>query len=129
MNSELITQIFEICIIPLLAILARYIAKFIDAKVTELTAKTDNDIAQKYTTMIGDTIKSCVETTNQTYVDSLKEQGKFDKDAQMQAFDKTLDAILKVLSEDTKKYINETTGDLNTYLKQCIESTVKASKK
>lgn len=129
MNSELIAQIFQICIIPLLAILTRYFIKFIDAKAAELNAKTNNEIAQKYTKMIADTITSCVEATNQTYVDSLKQQGKFDEEAQEKAFYQTLNAVLAMLGEDAKNYINETTGDLNTYLRQLIESTVKANKK
>lgn len=128
MNPEIISQIFEFCIIPLLAILTRYAIKFIDAKAKELNAKTENQVAQKYILMIADTIKKCVKTTNQTYVDSLKQQGKFDDAAQEEAFKRTFDAVLVMLGEDAKNYITETTGDLNTYLKQSIESLVNDNK-
>lgn len=125
MNSELISQIVEICIIPLLAILTRYIVKYIDAKERELQTKIDNQIAQKYTKMIADKVKQCVETTNQTFVDSLKQQGKFDQEAQEQAFKQTLAAVLGILGDDAKEFIKETSGDVSTYLIQVIESTVK----
>lgn len=128
MNSD-ISQIFEICIIPILGVLTGFIIKFINVKSNELTAKTNNEIAQKYTLMIANTIKHCVETTNQTYVDSLKKQSKFDEQAQKEAFQKTLNAVIASLSLDAIKYINETTRDMNTYLTQLIESTVKSSKK
>ncbi len=129
MNSELITQIFEICIIPLLAVLARYVITFIEVKKQEIKAKTDNEIAKKYTERISNTIISCVKTTNQTFVDTLKAQGSFDEAAQKEAFQKTLDAVLVTLGQDAIDYIQSITEDVNTYLKQQIESTIPSVKK
>lgn len=128
MDMELITQIFELCIIPLLGILTRYIIKFVDAKAEELNAKAKNELARKYTTEIANTIKKCVKATNQTYVDSLKQQGQFDEKAQEQAFNKTLNAVITILSAEAKNYIIETTGDLRMYLTQLIESDVQDNK-
>lgn len=128
MNAELLAQIFEICIIPLLAVLTRYAVKFFQAKSDELTQRTNNEIAEKYAKLITDTITDCVIATNQTYVDSLKKQGKFDGEAQKQAFQETYIAVMDVLSEDAKTYIEETMGDLQTYLIKRIEATVNANK-
>ena len=36
--------------------------------------------------MLSETITKCVVATNQTYVETLKKQGKFDKEAQKIAF-------------------------------------------
>jgi hypothetical protein len=66
----------------------------------------------------------CVITTNQTYVNSLKAEDKFDAEAQKTAFKLTYDAIIATLSDETKKYITETSGDLTVYLTQVIESQV-----
>lgn len=128
MNTELIAQIFEICIIPLLAILTRYIVKFFQVKSDELAQKTDNELAAKYTELIADTITDCVIATNQTFVDSLKKQGKFDTEAQKKAFEDTYTAVMNILSEEVKMYIEETTGDIQTYLIEKIESTVNSNK-
>lgn len=128
MNTELLAQIFKICIIPLLAVLTRYAVKFFQAKSDELTQRTNNEIAEKYAKLITDTITDCVIATNQTYVDSLKKQGKFDGEAQKQAFQETYAAVMEVLSEDAKTYIEETMGDLQTYLIKRIEATVNANK-
>lgn len=125
---EMLSQIFELCIIPLLGILTRYIIQFIQAKAKELSAKADNELAKKYTQMIANTITKCVKATNQTYVETLKKQGKFDDEAQKIAFKKTFDAVLIMLGEDAKNYIRETSGDLDTYLKQIIEAEVKDNK-
>ena len=121
---EIIIQIFQLCIIPLLGILTKYLVDYLNAKRDELNAKTENEIAEKYTTMIFDTITKCVIATNQTYVNSLKEQNAFDAEAQKTAFNKTMNAVLGILSEDAKQYIIETTGDLNTYLTNLIEAEV-----
>ena len=121
---EIIIQIFQLCIIPLLGILTKYFVDYLNAKRDELNAKTENETAEKYTTMIFDTITKCVIATNQTYVNSLKEQNAFDAEAQKTAFNKTMNAVLEILSEDAKQYIIETTGDLNTYLTNLIEAEV-----
>lgn len=125
---EIIIQIFQLCIIPLLGILTKYLVDYLNAKRDELNAKTENETAEKYTTMIFDTITKCVIATNQTYVNSLKEQNAFDAEAQKTAFNKTMNAVLEILSEDAKQYIIETTGDLNTYLTNLIEAEVNKSR-
>lgn len=79
--------------------------------------------------MIVDTVTRCVIATNQTYVDALKEEGSFDKEAQEIAFQKTFNAVMAILSEDMKQYIIETFGDLQVYLFQLIEAQVAQEKK
>ena len=126
---NLLTQIFEVCIIPLLGILTTYIVKYIQVKSAEITEKTDNAIADKYTVMLADTITACVLATNQTYVEALKKQGKFDAEAQKTAFNMTLNAVMEILSEDAKKYLSEAFGDLNSYITSQIEASVNVNKK
>ena len=126
---NLLTQIFEVCIIPLLAVLTTYIVKYIQVKSAEITEKTDNAIVDKYTVMLADTITACVLATNQTYVEALKQQGKFDAEAQKVAFNMTLNAVMEILSEDAKKYLSEAFGDLNSYITSQIEASVNVNKK
>lgn len=129
MDSNVITEIFELCIIPLLAILTRYVVKFVETKIQEAQTKAKNETEKKYLEMIENTIVKCVKTTNQTYVDTLKQQGKFDDAAQQEAFKRTFDAVLVMLSKDAMDYIGEITSDTNKYLTQLIESTVGDVKK
>lgn len=126
---NLLTQIFEVCIIPLLAVLTTYIVKYIQVKSAEITEKTDNVIADKYTVMLADTITACVLATNQTYVEALKKQGSFDAEAQKVAFNMTLNAVMEILSEDAKEYLSEAFGDLNSYITSQIEAFVNVNKK
>lgn len=125
---ELLTEIFQVCVIPLLGVLTAYAVKYINAKSNELTVKTDNDLFDKYIAMLADTISACVLATNQTYVESLKAQGKFDAEAQKAAFEKTKNAVLNILSDDAQEYLSAAVGDLNAYIEQQIEATVKENK-
>lgn len=126
---QMLTQIFEVCIIPLLGILTTYLVKYIAAKRDAIIAQSDNSIANKYIKMLADTITTCVIATNQTYVDSLKEQGKFNEEAQKQAFNLTLNAVLAILGAEGQEYLTEIYGDLNIYIKQQIEVAVNQNKK
>ena len=128
MTLEMLNQIFEVCILPLLAVLTGYAVQFIRAKSAETTARVDNEIAQKYIKMIEQTITDCIIATNQTYTDALKAQNAFDENAQKIAFEKSFNAVMTILSEDAKQYIIETTGDINVYLTQKIEAEVNKNK-
>ena len=128
MNIELITQIFEVCIIPLLGILTTFFVKWVNAKINQMTQNSDNALQKKYLEMLDETITNCVIATTQTYVDSLKKQGSFDTEAQKQAFTMTYEAILNLLTDDATKYLTEVVGDLNLYIKQKIEAEVKLNK-
>lgn len=125
---EIVIQIIQVCVIPLLGILTKFLVDFLSAKRDELNSKTDSEITQKYTNMIYQTVVDCVIATNQTYVESLKKSGSFDEAAQKEAFNRTMSAVMAILSDDAKEYITEATGDLNTYLTQLIEAEVNKRK-
>lgn len=78
--------------------------------------------------MLTDTINSCVIATNQTYVESLKKQGKFDVEAQKQAFERTTQAVLTILSQEAKDYLANIYGDLDKYISEKIEASVNINK-
>ena len=78
--------------------------------------------------MLTQTISDCVIATNQTYVESLKQQGKFDLDAQKEAFNLTKDAVLSILSEEAQVYLSTAVGDLNAYITKKIEAEVNLNK-
>ena len=126
--TELIKQIFEVCLFPLLGILTTFLIIFISKKAQELKAKTNNELYHKYIDMLEQTIINCVIATNQTYVDALKAEGKFDAEAQKIAFQKTYDSVMAILSEDAKSYLNEAIGDLQTYIINQIEAQVNLNK-
>lgn len=126
--TELIKQIFEVCLFPLLGVLTTFLIVFISKKSKELQATTDNELYIKYIDMLEKTVINCVIATNQTYVDALKAQGKFDAEAQKEAFNRTYNAIKDILAEDAKAYLEEALGDLDAYIVNLIEAQVKENK-
>ena len=124
----ILTQLFEMVIFPLLGIATIYLVFLIKAKINELKLKKDNDLFDKYLSMLENTITDCVIATTQTYVDSLKKQGAFDADAQKVAFTKTYTNVMKILTEDAKEYLEQALGDLESYIYNKIESEVALNK-
>ena len=131
----LLSSIFEVCIIPLLGVLTTFVVAYLKAKKEEILAKIatnktqeEQELASKYLNMVEQTVTNCVIATNQTYVDSLKSEGKFDAEAQKIAFDKTMNAVLAILTDDAKVYLTQIFGDLNVFLSNLIESQVNINK-
>lgn len=124
----LLYQILEVCIIPLLGVLTAFAIKFIKTKSTEIQNKVDNDTANKYIAMLADTISACVIATNQTYVEALKKDNAFTKEAQQEAFDLTFNAVMDVLTDEAKEYLTALYGDLSAYITNKIEAEVNLNK-
>ncbi len=73
-------------------------------------------------------VRTCVNKTNQTYVDELKKQGKFDKQAQELALTNCLAEVNIRLPEELHDFINKQYGNVSDYLTTLIESAVNESK-
>lgn len=122
--QDIISSVFQLVIIPVLIILTKYLVSWISTKAEELKTKTNNELYNKYIDMLNQTVTNCVMTTQQTYVDSLKKQGKFDLEAQKQAFQDTYAAVLKLLPQEAYEYLNTITADLDQYIVSMIETRV-----
>lgn len=125
---EMLQQIFQVCIIPLLGVLTTYLVMFIKNKSAALQEQTDNELYKKYIALLDETITKCVIATNQTYVEALKNKNAFDLEAQKKAFEMTYQSVLAILSKDAQEYLQEAVGDLNAYIIKSIEAQVNANK-
>lgn len=124
----ILQQIFEIAIIPILAILTRYLVSYIKVKKNELEKSISDGTLVNYIDMLSDTITDCVIATNQTYVESLKNKNAFDAKAQEEAFLMTFNAVRGILSEDAVSYLTTAVGDLDLYITKVIEAKVNENK-
>ena len=121
--------LFMTVVIPSIGVLTVFIVTFIRAKKEELKKKIDNELLCKYVDMLAETVCTCVVATNQTYVNELKRQGKFDKEAQKVAFEMTYNAVMAILSDEAVKYLTVFYGDLSTTITELIENSVNAENK
>ena len=125
---EVVKQIFELVIYPLITIGGVYLVYLANVKIKEMKERTDNDLAKKYLDMLNDTIFNAVLATTQTYVEALKKEGKFDLEAQQAAFKMTYDSVMAVMTDEQKKYLTAAVGDIETYVSTKIEAEVKMTK-
>lgn len=125
---EVLNEVFQMLLPLALTALSVTAMSYVRKKLEEGKEKSDSDTTDKYLTMLQSTVEDAVLATTQTYVDALKNQNMFDKEAQKHAFQLTYDAVMKVLTDDAKEYIANAVGDLETYITNKIESTVKLSK-
>lgn len=127
--TEIIEQLFTIVLFPLLGTLTVFICTLLNSKNKQIQAEVDNELCKKYADMLTNTIKECVIATNQTYVESLKNKGEFNVEAQKEAFQRTYESVMAILSEEAKIYLTSTFGDLNIYIANKIEEEVVENKK
>lgn len=126
---RILQQVVEVCLIPLLGLLTSYIIMYIKAKNKQFKQQVDNDLYAKYMDMLETTIVDCVIATNQTYTEALKKQNAFTAEAQKEAFAKTYNAVMAILSQDAVDYLTAFVGDLDLFIKQKIEAEVSENKK
>lgn len=104
-------------ILPLISIAGTQLIKFINSKIK------NNELAKQLTTATT-IVTNAVRVVFQTYVDTLKKNGSFDKDAQAEALTRAKNIALSQITEDTKSYIEDNYGDFNNWLIIQIEATI-----
>ena len=126
--KEILTTLIQVVVIPAIPVLVTYLVKYLKAKTEQTTTKINNEIVRTYLQEATDAVLQAVTYTAQTYVDTLKKQGKFDKEAQQKAFNTAKDIALKLLTDEAKQMIEDLYGDLMLWLETKIEQTVKEQK-
>lgn len=126
---EILNQIFEICLVPLLGLATTVLIVFIKAKIGQGKASTKSEIAIKYLSVLEQTVVDCIKATNQTYVNALKDKNAFDAEAQKTALTHTASAVSRVLSDDAKTHLTDLFGDLETLIVEKIEANIENAKK
>ena len=79
--NELLTTLIQMVVIPAIPVLITYLAKYLKAKADQATIRIDNEQVRIYLQEATDAVLQAVTFTAQTYVDTLKKQGKFGVDA------------------------------------------------
>lgn len=87
-----------------------------------------DDKVYKFTMVIESIINQAIRCTNQVFVDELKKNGNFDDEARKKAYVITKKYAEEMITDKSKKFIEDTYGNLDTYLKTKIEEGVAANK-
>ena len=125
---EFLQDIFNLVLVPLLGVLTFYLIRVLNAQADKIKETMDSALVQKYVRTLNDIIITCVIATNQTYVESLKKQNAFTKEAQKKAFKKTYESVKSILSDEAEEVLSMVYEDLDGFIKQQIEMMVHSNK-
>lgn len=114
--SPLLITIITICICMMTSKVAKNAAESAPSKYSEIIYGLEN------------IVNKAVITTNQTFVNELKKQEKFDKEAMEEAYRRTYESIVALLSQSFFEYIDKEAIDIDTLLKNMIEASVNWNK-
>ncbi|MBU1094535.1 MAG: hypothetical protein KKH01_08740 [Firmicutes bacterium] len=89
-----------------------------------LTSKIKDDHARRILSSITSSVERAVRVVFQTYVESLKKSGTFDREAQKTALVLAKQEVTRELSIEAKEFIINNYGDLNKFISNQIEATI-----
>ena len=105
-----------------------YVAKLFHQKCEEIKQKTDSEALKFLIEKIDYIVQICVEATNQTFVNDIKEKGSLTDEEKKAAFNKTFESIENMLTDEDKQNILDTFGDISTFITNSVENYIKSSK-
>lgn len=114
---DVLVSVISATILTLLSFVGTKLCTLIDNKVKDTKG---NALLKQATTIVVDAVRA----TFQTYVESLKNSGSFNKDAQLIALNKAKDTVLSQLTTEVKDYITTNFGDLSNWITNQIESSI-----
>lgn len=114
---NILSCIVTVIILPLITLLGSKLIKWISKKIDDENVEKN---LIKATNIILDTVKYVL----QTYVDNLKKEGKFTKDAQLIAFNKAKEIVLSQFNDEIKSYIKDNFGDIDSWIDVQIEASI-----
>lgn len=121
MLINIISVLMTAVVIPVISLLGAKLVSW-------LSTKIKNEKANKMIKTATEIVVSAVKTVFQTYVDTLKKEGKFDKESQILALTKAKDIALSQMTEDVKEFIQTNYGELDLWLTTQIEATINTLK-
>ena len=119
---NIISVVVTSIVLPLISIAGAKLIQFINSKIKNNKAA---DLLTTATTIVINAVRSVF----QTYVEALKKEGSFNKDAQIIALNKAKDIALTQMTDEVKDYLVTTYGSLDSWLDTNIEATINILKK
>lgn len=130
--NELLNYILYIVLTIILPVVAKYVVNLIKSKIKESNIIIETTRNENVTKLIENALSDVMDAVlyvNQVYVDALKNEGKFDEEAQKKAFNKAYEKALSLISDKAKIVISELYGSFDKWLELKIESSVNMAKK
>lgn len=119
--NEIILNIISVVVTAVILPLISYVGARL---IAWLNAKIKDENAKQQLTVATDIVTNAVRSVFQTYVESLKKNGTFDKESQKAALIKAKNDAFAQMTDEIKEYITKNYGNLETWIITQIESTI-----
>lgn len=119
---NILSVVVSAVVLPLISIGGTYLIKWINSKIKN----------QEYAKLLSDAtniVLNAVRSVSQTYVDSLKSSGSFDKQAQEIALNNAKEIAMAQMGSELKNFIEENFGSIESWLTNQIEASINLIKK
>lgn len=124
--NTILTQVIEIVI----ATLTTLVVSVLLPKLRDyITSKIGNEKFKSAISEIETVVATSVQYVNQTLVDDLKKNNKWDAASQKEAFELALKTVMENLSTETKNYLAVNSDNIVNTLTKYIEAAVNKEKK
>ena len=114
---NILSVVVSVIVLPLITLIGTKLIQFINKKINNAELSKQLETATNI-------VINAVRSVFQTYVESLKKEGKFDESSQKIALAKAIQIAKEQLTEESKSYIEKNYGDLDNWLKVQIEATI-----
>lgn len=124
--NTILTQVIEIVI----ATLTTVVVSVLLPKLRDyITSRIENEKFKAAISEIETVVATSVQYVNQTLVDDLKKNNKWDAASQKEAFELALKTVMENLSTETKSYLAVNSDNIVNTLTKYIEAAVNKEKK
>lgn len=128
MLQDVLQSLIVVTIIILLSTVIKKANEFINKIIIDKNLDIDTKVVDSMMQSFSDAVTKAIIATNQTYVNDLKKQGKFDADAMKEAMKKTIDYCKIMLADDVLDYIEVNYTDVDELIEVVAETIIGLSK-
>lgn len=128
MTQEILDAIQQGVIIPAIFVIGTFVTILIKAGTDYILEKIKDIRIQKYVRMASESVIVAVNSTNQQFVDALKQGGEFSEECYKEAFEKTKEVAKQLISDEAEKIIGEAYKDFDAWLENLIYAQVRMNK-
>lgn len=124
MLQEVIKTVLTLLLAAFLSTLLIMLGQWVHKMLQLWKQKVDNEMLKSLIDKLDYIVQKCIDATNQTFVNDIKNGGKLTDAQKKEAFNKTFESIMDMLTQEDIDKIAEQFGDVPTYITNTIEATI-----
>ena len=128
MTQETMNLIITMVVVPVLAALVPMAVSAINAYARRVKNEITDQRLHKYVDIAEDAIETAVVSVYQTFVSTLKKEGRWNEQTQVLAFEEAKSKAMAIMGVTTKAVLEEVYEDFDTWINNKIEYYVSGNR-